>query len=120
MAWTTEYVAFKAVFCSTHLQTQACMTVVSCVTLNFVDCASLLAFWVKKKSKQWPVHDIRSVSNTFSYITDQLFQKYQDSTKLPSTKALIVHGTKLNTNFLLKCLTISAKFMFQLKIWQLE
>ena len=48
----------------------ACMTVVSGVTLNFVDCASLLAFWVKK-SKQWPVHDTRSVSNTFSFITDQ-------------------------------------------------
>ena len=40
--------------------------------------------------------------------------------KLPSTKALIVHGTKLNTNFLLKCLTISAKFMFQLKIWHVD
>ena len=48
------------------------------------------------------------------------FKKKQKSTKLPRTKALIVHGTKLNTNFLLKCLTISAKFMFQLKIWQLE
>ena len=68
MAWTTEHVTFKAVFCSTQLQTQACMTVVSCVTLSFVDCASLLAFWVKK-SKQWPVHDTRSVSNAFSYIT---------------------------------------------------
>ena len=100
MAWTTEHVTFKAVFCSTHLQTQACITVVSGVTLNFVDFASLLAFWVKKskqwpvhdtrsvsntffvdfasllafwvkKSKQWPVHDTRSVSNTFSFITDQ-------------------------------------------------
>ena len=48
MAWTTEHVTFKAVFCSTHLQTQACMTVVSGVTLNFVDCASFLAFWIKK------------------------------------------------------------------------
>ena len=119
MAWTTEQVTFKAVFCSTHLQTQACMTVVSGVTLNFVNFASFLAFWVKK-SKQWPVHDTRSVSSTFSFTTDQYFQKYHKSTKLPSTKALIVHGTKLNTNFLLKCLTISAKFMFQLKIWQLE
>ena len=117
MAWTTEHVTFKAVFCSTDLQT--CTTVVSGVTLNFVDFASLLVFWVKK-SKQWPVHETRSDSNTFSFTTDQYFQKYQKSTKLPSTKALIVHGTKLNTNFLLKCLTISAKFMFQLKIWQLE
>ena len=119
MAWTTEHVTFKAVFCSTHLQTQACMTVVSDVTLNFVDCASRLALWLKI-SKQWPLHDTGSVSNTFLFITDQEFQKYQKSTKLPSTKALIVHDTKLNTNFLLKCLTISAKFMFQLKIWQIE
>ena len=52
------------------------MTVVSGVTLNFVDCASVLAFWVEK-SKQWSVHDTRSVSNTFSFITDQLFQKYK-------------------------------------------
>ena len=70
MAWTMEHVTFKAAFCSSHLQTQACMTVVSGVILNFVNCASLLAFWIKK-SKQWPVHDIRSVSNTFSFITDQ-------------------------------------------------
>ena len=61
---------FKVVFCSTHLQTQANMTVASGVTLNFVDCASVIAVWVKK-SKQWPVHDTRSVSNTFSFITDQ-------------------------------------------------
>ena len=70
MAWITEHATFKAVFYSTHLQTQACMTVVSGVTLNFVNCASLLAFWVIK-SKQWPVHDTRSVSNTFSFVTDQ-------------------------------------------------
>ena len=48
MAWTMEHVTFKAVFCSAHLQTQACMTVVSDVTFNFVDCASPLSFWVKK------------------------------------------------------------------------
>ena len=49
MAWTEGHVTFKAVFCSTHLLTQACMSVVSGVILNFVDCASVLAFWVKKK-----------------------------------------------------------------------
>ena len=70
MTWNTEHVTFKAVFGSTDLQAQACMTVVSGVNLNSVDCASLLAFWVKK-SKQWPIHDTRSVSNTFSFITEQ-------------------------------------------------
>ena len=95
MAWTKEHVTFKAVFCSTHLQTQACMTVESGVTLNFVDCASVLTLWVKK-SKQWTVYDTRSAANTFSFITDQKFKKDQQNTLLPCTKALKVHGTNLN------------------------
>ena len=48
---------------------------------------------------QFQIHFRSSLINNFKNI--------KKSTKLPSTKALIVHGTKLNTNFLLKCLTIS-------------
>ena len=43
------------------------------------------------------------------------FKNIKKSTNLPSTKALIVHGTNLNTNFLLKGLTISAKFFVSVK-----
>ena len=59
-------------------------------------------YFVGKKSKQWTVYDTRSAANTFSFITDQMFKKDQQNTLLPCTKALIVHGTDLNTNFLLK------------------
>ena len=75
MAWTTEHVTFKAVFCSTHLQTQACMTVVSSVSLNFVDYAPLLAFWVKNQSNgqfmipgQFQIHFHSSLINDFKNI----------------------------------------------------
>ena len=76
MAWTTAHVTFNAVFCSAHLQTQACMTVVSGVTLNFVDCASLLAFWIKKNLSngqfmiqgQFQIHFHSSLINNFKNI----------------------------------------------------
>ena len=48
-------------FFVTHLHTQACMTVVSIVTLNFVDCTSVFAFWVLK-SQQLAVHDTKILS----------------------------------------------------------
>ena len=71
----TEHVTFKAVFGSTHLQAQACMTVVSGVTLNSVDCASLLAFWVKNLSNgqfmiqgQFQIHFHSSLINNFKNI----------------------------------------------------
>ena len=65
------HITFKADFCSTHLHKEACITVVSSITLNFVENDSVFAFWVKKISRQWPVHDTRSFSNTFSFIIDQ-------------------------------------------------
>ena len=76
MAWTTEHVTFKAVFCSTHLQTQACITVVSGVNLNFLDYAPLLAFWVKKNLSngqfmiqgQFQIHFHSPLINTFKNI----------------------------------------------------
>ena len=76
MAWTMEHVTFKAVFCSSHLQTQACMTVVSVVTFNFVDCVSPLAFWVKRNLSngqfmiqgQFLIHFHSSLINNFKYI----------------------------------------------------
>ena len=47
------------------------------------------------------------INNSKKYLTQR--------TNLPETKALIAHGTNLNTNFLLKLLTVLAKFMLAVR-----
>ena len=48
------------------------------------------------------------------------FSENEKSTNPSGKNAFFIVWPNLHNNFLFECLTISAKYMYQLKIWQLE
>ena len=95
-------------------------------TLSDEKCATIFDSSVNE-SQQRPVYSRRSLSNAFSSTSwSWILRKWKKSTK-PSGKnvccffvCFFIVWPNLHNNFLIERWTISAKYMYLLKIWQVE